>query len=106
MYQCEICSFTTKDKSKFFRHCNRKFKCVPHNDLQDNQSDDGCSKNGRNRRNFKSISGIFRRCSAEKNPQKGFFGISTENDELKKKSIPEKISIQNFEKNNLLKKKN
>jgi hypothetical protein len=105
MYQCEICSFSTKDKSKFSRHCNRKFTCVPQNDLLENQSDDGCSKNGRNRRNFKSISGIYGRCSAEKSPQKGLLGISSENDELKKKSIPENISIQNFEKDKIFKKK-
>ena len=27
LYQCEHCSFETKDKGKFTRHCNRKFPC-------------------------------------------------------------------------------
>ena len=107
MYQCEICSFSTKDKSKFSRHCNRKFTCVPQNDLLENQSDDGCSKNGRNRRNFKSFSGIYGRCSAEKSPQKGLLGISSENDELKKKFdeviVTNTVPISDYKKNGKLK---
>ena len=85
LYQCEICDFSTKDKSKFSRHCNRKFACKPSTVQTEVLDDEGCSIFGRNRRKNESILGIFGRCSAEKNPQNGFFGISEENVELKKK---------------------
>ena len=38
LYQCDKCEFSTKDKGKYSRHCNRKFPCKKKENTNDIES--------------------------------------------------------------------
>jgi len=38
LYQCDKCAFSTKDKGKYSRHCNRKFPCIKKEKIDNDES--------------------------------------------------------------------